>query len=178
MSSRLRVKTATSSPERCTWMRMPSSFTSTVAGVPVASSAADTSVALCASIGVSGVPTRRLISDSAAAPPVSAATATCLRSPESSSARRTATTGTSAARAIASASSPACAPCRSSPLNSPTSSRCSSAVAAPNSAPTSSRRRACEPAPATTEIAAIAASTAATVRLGSAAGGGRSRRLA
>ena len=32
MSSRLRVKTATSSPSRCTWMRTPSSFHSTAAG--------------------------------------------------------------------------------------------------------------------------------------------------
>ena len=73
MSSRLRVNTAISSPERCTWIRMPSSLTSTTAGVPVAASAWSTEGALCASIGASGRPTRRVISPSAAAPPVSAA---------------------------------------------------------------------------------------------------------
>ena len=73
-----------------------------------------------ASIGASGRPTWSANSASAPTPPSSAATATVLRSPTSSSARRTAGAGTSAARAIASASSPAWAPCRSSPLNSPT----------------------------------------------------------
>ena len=85
------MNTATSSPARCTWMRMPSSFTSTMAGTPVAASAAATSGALDASIGASGRPTVRL--NSASAPPVSAAAATSLRSPESSSARRTAVGG-------------------------------------------------------------------------------------
>ena len=53
-------------------------------------------------------------------PPSSAAAATVLRSPDSSSARRTIATSIPAARAIASTSRPACAPCRSSPLIRPT----------------------------------------------------------
>ncbi len=48
-----------SEPLRCTWMRMPSSFTSTTAGTPVAASASSTVDALCASIGARGRPTRR-----------------------------------------------------------------------------------------------------------------------
>ena len=57
MSSRLRLKTPTSSPSRCTWIRMPSSLASTAAGEPVAASASSTLAAGCASIGASGRPT-------------------------------------------------------------------------------------------------------------------------
>ena len=53
MSARLRVKIATSSPTRCTWIRAPSSFHSTY-GVAQDARAAETSSAVCASIGPTG----------------------------------------------------------------------------------------------------------------------------
>jgi len=178
ISSRLRVNTATSSPERCTWIRIPSSFTSTTAGTPVVASASATLDALCASIGASGRPTCSANAASALAPPVSAATATVFRSPASSSARRTAASSTPAALATASTSSPACAPWRSSPVNSPRSITCSSEVAAAKSLPSSSRRRPWAPVPLTAAISPTARSTSSTVRVGTSAGGGRPRRLA
>ena len=59
MSSRLRVATVTSSPSRCTWIRMPSSLTSTatVGARRPWPCAATTSGALEASIGSTGRPT-------------------------------------------------------------------------------------------------------------------------
>ncbi len=61
MSSRLRVAITTSSPVRCTWIRMPSSFTSTATGcpppAPALAIAAARSGALEASIGSTGRPT-------------------------------------------------------------------------------------------------------------------------
>ena len=58
MSLRLRVKMRTSSPERCTWTRAPSSFHSTDAR-PVWPRASATSAALAASIGWIGWSTAR-----------------------------------------------------------------------------------------------------------------------
>ena len=98
ISSRLRVNTATSSPCLCTWMRMPSSLVST------ANSAARPSrrpparrAPTPASIGRTGRPTTMLNSASAAAPPVSAATAIGPVGALNIAARRTAVTGRSAA---------------------------------------------------------------------------------
>ena len=72
ISSRLRVKTATSSPCLCTWIRMPSSLVSTANGASTFSTPAATSGAVPASIGRTGLPTSRLKSSSASAPPVRA----------------------------------------------------------------------------------------------------------
>ena len=66
MSARLRVKTRTSSPERCTWMRAPSSLYSTDAS-PVVSTASDGLAAVAASIGSTGRPTTSPTASSSAA---------------------------------------------------------------------------------------------------------------
>ena len=70
-SLRLRVKTRTSSPARCTWMRAPSSFHSTDAG-PAAASASATAGAPAASIGWTARRTSRPTPASPPAPSVSA----------------------------------------------------------------------------------------------------------
>ena len=75
MSSSERVATSTSSPERCTWIRMPSSFTSTATSAPppALARASATSGALEASIGSTGRPTWSPIAPSASTPPSIAA---------------------------------------------------------------------------------------------------------
>ena len=82
--------------------------------------------------------------------------ATAGRSPRSSSARRTAASGSPAAFATASVITPACAPWRSSPTSSAPRNACSAAVARPNSASSWRRRSACEPAPAVRPMASSA----------------------
>ena len=74
-------------------------------------------------------------------------------------ARRTASRGTSAARATASTMTPSWAPWRSSPVSSATRKRCSGSVARAKSAASASRRAACDPGPAIAPIASHAAST-------------------
>ncbi len=114
MSARVRVKIRTSSPCRCTWMRAPSSLNSTDAS-PTAAIASETVAAVDASIGWTPRPTTSPTSSSSPAVPVRASTAVSPRSPDSIAARRTAAAGRSAARAIASSSTPSRAPVRSSP---------------------------------------------------------------
>ena len=170
MSARLRVKIRTSSPARCTWIRAPSSFHSTLAR-PNRSSAADTSSAVWASIGVigcSGVSRKR---PSPSTPSRIAAAATLGRSPASIAARRTAAAGTPAAFATASAITPSSAPCRSSPRNSPTSRRRSGSVAREKRPSSSLRRAACEPGPAIDCRRDTAASTSSSSSVGDSAAG-------
>ena len=69
MSSRLRVKTRTSSPDRCTWTRTPSSLWSTSTGRPLLPIALCGSGALAASIGWTAVPTCRPTPSRPASPP-------------------------------------------------------------------------------------------------------------
>ena len=94
MSSSERVATMTSSPRRCTWIRMPSSLVSIATGLsgppPAFSIAASTVVALDASIGSTGRPTSSTNSASASSPPVSAAVDTATVEPAIIAARRTA----------------------------------------------------------------------------------------
>ena len=129
MSSRVRVATRTSSPSRCTWIRMPSSLTSTETGAaagPVALvSAAARSGALEASMGSTGRPTSRPNPVSASAPPVIAATVTRTVEPASIAARRTDVSGTPAAWATASCTSASRAPWRTAPVTTPRSQACS-----------------------------------------------------
>lgn len=82
-SSRLRVYTVTSPSRRWIWTRAPSSFASKTPSPPRRSSASATPVAVWASIGPTGRPTRRVNSDSALAPPARPAAATAGRSPPS-----------------------------------------------------------------------------------------------
>ena len=99
MSFWLRVKTLTSSPSRCTWMRAPSSFHSTETSPTTASSI---DAAGEASIGCTGDRTCRPILASPSMPSSAAVAATAPRSARSMSARRTAAAGTSKASATAS----------------------------------------------------------------------------
>ena len=177
MSARLRVKIRTSSPARCTWIRAPSSFHSTLAR-PNRSSAADTSSAVWASIGVIGCSGVSRKPPSPSTPSRIAAAATLGRSPASIAARRTAAAGTPAAFATASAITPSSAPCRSSPRNSPTSRRRSGSVARERRPSSSLRRAACEPGPAIDCRRDTAASTSSSSSVGDSAGGGRSRSAA
>ena len=173
MSSSVRVAIRISSPSRCTWMRMPSSFTSTATVPPPAlPTAAPRSGALEASIGSTGRPTSRPKPANASSPPVIAATTTCVVEPASIAARRTEASGTPAAAATASWTSASSAPWRTSPVTAPRSHACSSAVARPNSSATAAARAACEPDPASPAIASKAACTPSTVSVGESAGGG------
>jgi len=176
MSSRLRLYTAMSSPSACTWILMPSSLASTATGAPAPSRprASATVGALEASIGNTGRPTCRVMAASASSPSARAATATIGIEPANMAARRTASTPTENAAAIAGISSPSSAPCRVSPVISPARNACSPAVAAPISSDSRDARTPCEPVPASSANSAKAASTAWTVRVGSAAGAGRS----
>ena len=174
MSSRLRVKARTSSPRRWTCRRAPSSLYSMAAG-PVFASAPSTSSPGAASIGWTGRPTSSPTARSASTPPDRAAAAVVPRSPLSMHARRTASRGTSAARATASTMTPSWAPWRSSPVSSATRKRCSGSVARAKSAASASRRAACDPGPAIAPIASHAASTSTSERPASTAGAGRSR---
>ena len=116
MSSRLRVAICTSSPRRWTWIRMPSSFTSTATGrpgpPPALAIAAATSAALEASIGSTGRPTSRPTPASASSPPVMAATTIGTVPPASIAARRTAVSFTPEAAATASCTRASSAPWR------------------------------------------------------------------
>jgi hypothetical protein len=168
------VNTATLSPARCTWMRAPSSFHSTAAGL-IRSKASWMVGAVWASIGWSGRPTSRRNRRRPALPSVSAASATAPSEPRSISARRTSLAGTPAARAVASTITPSSAPWRSSPPSSRIRKRCSPSVARPNRPASSRRRSAWEPGPDCRPISSKARSTSSSSSDGSAAGGGRSR---
>ena len=93
-------------------------------------------------------------------------------------ARRTVGAAIPAALATASAITPASAPWRSSPPSSRRRNVCSASVAAANRSATNAARRACEPLPAVAPISVNAASTSATVSVGTAAGGGSERSAA
>lgn len=170
MSSRVRVYSRTVSPSRWTWTRMPSSFSST-AHAPSLSTASDTEVAVCASIGRTGRPTvsRKRARDSG--PSARSARATSWREPASITARRTSAGGAPVAWARPSTATASSAPCLTSPVISPNRKRCSSSVAAPINSPTRRARSACEPVPDTLPSSVRRASTSRTVRVGSAAGG-------
>ena len=175
MSSRVRVAIRMSSPDRWTWIRIPSSFTSTASSPPPAlASAASRSGALDASIGSTGRPTSSPNPANASSPPVSAATATAVVEPASIAARRTDASGTEAAAATASWTRASRAPCRTAPVTAPRSHVCSSAVARPNSSATALARAAWEPAPAWAAIASNASCTSSTVSVGESAGSGSS----
>ena len=99
MSSSDRVATSTSSPERCTWIRMPSSFTSTATSAPRAGLGErrrrPSGRSRRASAAPGGRPRAR--SRPARRRPSNAARATATVEPASIAARRTAASGTSAA---------------------------------------------------------------------------------
>ena len=177
-SARLRVKARTSSPERCTWSRAPSSFHSTPA-VPVRASASATSAADWASIGPIGRSTSSLKRPRPSCPSTSAARATTARSPASMCARRTSAAGSPEALATASTITPVSAPCRSSPPRSRVRNRCSGSVAAPSTAASVCRLTAWDPRPSAAATRARAASTSRSSSVGGGgAGGGGSRREA
>src|SRR5213593_1935121 len=153
-----RVHTSTRSPARCSWMRAPSYLYSSAVRPPCAASTEGKSSAISASIGSSGTKGRGLAPATAAAPPVAASTATAVRSPSKSAARRVVATSTPHAAAIASSSSPSETPVRISP---PTirarKSRSSSDAREARRARRSSRaRRTPEPAAAATSANASA----------------------
>ena len=134
-------------PRACTWMRAPSSFHSTDAGL-MRASASSRSSPVCASIGWIGLSTV----EPEAGQPVRALADRGGRHRRrarrrASTARRTCAAGMPAAFATASTMTPSSAPWRSSPRKSPTRNRCSASVARPKSAASSSRRAACEPRP-------------------------------
>ena len=169
MSARLRVKTRTSSPRRCTWMRAPSSLNSTDAR-PVTASAAVGSAAVDASIGSTGVPTARPTRSSVSAPSVRAVRAVAPRSPESMTARRTVAAGTSAALATASTRTPSSAPVRISPMRTRVTKDCSASVARAPTPRSDSDLSAADPEPVVARSSSSRASRSWTVRLGSVAG--------
>ena len=105
----------TSSPRRCIWIRIPSSFHSTEARSKPATASA-TLAAVEASIGRTGRKSSKPTSRSPSSPSPSAISAVRGRSPDSISARRVTSPETPAARATASTISPASAPCLSSPV--------------------------------------------------------------
>ncbi len=167
ISSRVLVKTATSFPDRCTWIRMPSIFHSRAAGV-IRSRAAATVGAAAASIGRTGRPTWSVTAASAAPAAsgpaaLSAATAAAASEPPTCAARRTTTALTPAAEATASVMTPASAPWRRSPAISRTRNSRSASVASSRSVRISCRRSAWEPGPASTPTAPSAASAPASV---------------
>ena len=125
-----RENTRTSSPDLCTWMRAPSSFSSNAAS-PNAIRASATLSAGDASIGSTGRNSWIVYLDSADTPSRRAAQATSPRSPHSIAAWRTAAGDAPAALATASASTPSCAPWRSSPDSRRTRKSCSVLVARP-----------------------------------------------
>jgi hypothetical protein len=85
---------------------------------------------------------------------------------ESINARRTSLAGTPEALAIASAISPSCAPCRSSPTSKRRKKSCSWPVARPSSARKLSSFRRAEPAPDSVAIRDSVASTSASWSVG------------
>jgi len=175
MSARFRVNARTSPSSRCTWMRAPSSFHSTVAGW-IRSSASVRSVAVCASIGWVGRSTVSRNRASPSPPPDMASAATSPRSPPTIRARRTSDAGTPAALATASTMILSSAPCRSSPERRPSRNRRSGSVVRENSSAISRRRTACEPFPVAVAIRPRAACTSRSSSAGGGdAGGGRSR---
>ena len=147
MSSRLRVKIETSPPRAWICTRMPSSFHS-AAAVPRRSMAVAASAALPrrASARAAGRPRSGSPRAPARRPQRGGADDRRDR-PRSISERRTAAAGTSAAFAIASTSTPASAPCRSSPAISARRNACSCAVARANSAVRAVRARRSSPGP-------------------------------
>ena len=138
-----------------------------------------TPAAVCASIGPTGRPTRRVNASSAAVPPVNAAAATAGRSPPSIAARRTAARGN--LRGLRRPRRPSRRPARLGAARRSAGAAETSArlrLRDENNSATSSARRACEPLPATAPIAEKVASTPTTVRLGCAAAGGNDRKAA
>ena len=113
MSARLRVKTRTSSPARCTWMRAPSSLYSTDASPVPSIAAADARPPSTASIGSTGRPPPARPASSSAGP-VSASRAVSPRSPESMAAREHVAGAVGGARDGV-GSTPSSAPVRISP---------------------------------------------------------------
>ena len=152
-------------------MRIPSSFHSTEARSKLATASATLS-AVEASIGRIGRKSSKPTSRSPSSPSVIAISAVRVRSPESISARRASSPETPAALTIASTISPASAPCRSSPVKSRLTKSASGCVARPSSSPRICLRLAADPLPFAAWISATARSRSATVREGSAAGGG------
>ncbi len=173
MSRSVRVTMTTSSPERWTWMRAPSSLYSTTTSGPSESIASSMVAPGEASMGRMGRPTTSPTASSVCSPPEMASAAVRARSPDSITARRTTAASTPDAAAIASVITPSSAPWRSSPVMSPIRNSCSDAVAAPSSAPSASFRRCAEPAPVMVVRPVSARSTPVTVSVGSSAGAGR-----
>src|SRR6188472_57804 len=172
ITSRERVAMSTSSPDLCTWMRMPSSLVSIATAPPPAlAMAAATSGALDASIGRTGRPTSRANSPRAASPS-NAALAIGTVPPASMAARRTALSGAPDAAANPSWTRASRAPWRTLPVITPRNQPCSSAVARPRSSFTAAARVACDPGPDSPARWSKAACTAATVSVGSSAGSG------
>ena len=169
-SRRERLKMRTSFPDRCTWIRTPSSFSSSrTSGWRW--SASSTVSAVFASMGSTAVNTVSCTASSPACPARNASRATAATSSVSIVARRTDSTETLAARAIASSTSPLRAPWRSPPESRSRRNRCSSDVARPRRAPSISSRAACEPVPAgVSRMASNASSTSESTSEGSSAG--------
>lgn len=143
-------------------MRAPSSLYSTEAR-PVIPMASVGVAAVAASIGSTGRPMRSPTASNAPSPPVRARSAVSPRSPESIAARRTVATGWSAARAIASSSTPLSAPVRSSPSIALPRKSHSGAVARAARSCRSSLRLPAEPLPDAAASASKVWSTAAIV---------------
>ncbi len=133
-----------------------------------------TSGADAASIGRTGRPGTSPNRSSAARPPSRAARATSPDEGVNIAARRTAVTGTPAARAIPSSRIESWAPWRRFSKTSARRNGCSSAVARPKSVLTSPARVVRDPGPATRLIASSASSTSVTVSEGESVGVGRS----
>jgi hypothetical protein len=130
----------------------------------------DRGLAVDASIGITARPTRRPTPSSSSGVPVSASRAVVPRSPVSMAARRTASAGRSAARAIASSSTPSSAPVRSSPSTTRVMKSCSRAVARAARSTSAADRCAPEPSPPMAASRSSASSSSSTVSDGSVAG--------
>ena len=169
MSARLRVKMRTSSPERCTWMRAPSSLYSTDA-LPTAPTASAAVGAVLASIGRMARPTTRPVFASSSSVPVSAVRAVLPRSPESIAARRTVSSGRPEALATASVTTPSSAPVRTSPRRAPRRNACSPSVARPIRSRSAVARASLDPDPDAAASWSRMLSTCPIVRVGSSAG--------
>ena len=173
------MKTRTSSPSRCTWMRAPSSFHSTAAG-RIRSSAAGTSVG--------GLREHRLHGRRAARAGSSRAHRVLRRWPRRRPCRGLRPASRRAARREPERPPLARPPRPSPPRARPDGSRrsgaregiaCSRSVARANRPRSSSRRAACEPAPVIEPIRRSASSTSSSSSVaGGGAGGGTSRSVA
>jgi hypothetical protein len=144
-------------------MRIPSSFHSTDASSKLAT-ASHVLSADEASIGRIGRKISKPTLPSPSSPSVIAISAVRVRSPESISARRAISPETPAALAIASAISPASAPCRNSPVKSRLTKSASCSVARPSSSPRICLRLADDPLPVVSWTRVIARSSSSMVR--------------